>query len=97
MGKTKELGLDKNGVQKVMRKRDYLADAGGQMGLNLVANLVVQLTYFYTDKVGLAVGGIGIIMIIAKIIETLLRMYGLETLSIIQKAEIESIINGLHK
>ena len=28
MGKTKELGLDKNGVQKVMRKRDYLADEG---------------------------------------------------------------------
>ena len=71
MGKTKELGLDKNGVQKVMRKRDYLADAGGQMGLNLVANLVGQLTYFYTDKVGLAVGGIGIIMMIAKIIDAI--------------------------
>lgn len=69
MGKKKELGLDKNGVQKFMRKRDYLADAGGQMGLNLVANLVGQLTYFYTDKVGLAVGGIGIVMMIAKIVD----------------------------
>ena len=30
-----------------------------------------QLTYFYTDKVGLAVGGIGIIMMIAKIIDAI--------------------------
>lgn len=69
MGRKKELGLDKNGVQKNMRKRDYLADAGGQMGLNLVANLVGQLTYFYTDKVGMAVAGIGVIMMIAKIVD----------------------------
>ena len=70
MGKGKrDLGKDKNGIQKVMRKRDYLADGAGQMGLNLVANLVGQLTYFYTDKVGLAVGGIGIVMMIAKIVD----------------------------
>lgn len=71
MGRKKELGLDKNGVQKNMRKRDYLADAGGQMGLNLVANLVGQLTYFYTDKVGMAVAGIGVIMMISKIVDAI--------------------------
>ena len=47
------LGVDRNGVQKMMRKRDYLADMSGQFGMNLVANLIGQLTYFYTDKVGL--------------------------------------------
>ena len=71
MGRKKELGLDKNGVQKNMRKRDYLADAGGQMGLNLVANLIGQLTYFYTDKVGMAVAGIGVIMMISKIVDAI--------------------------
>lgn len=60
------LGVDRNGVQKMMRKRDYLADMSGQFGMNLVANLIGQLTYFYTDKVGLAVGGIGIVMLIGK-------------------------------
>lgn len=69
MGGKKQLGLDKNGVQKNMRKRDYLADAGGQMGLNLVANLIGQLTYFYTDKVGMAVAGVGVIMMISKIVD----------------------------
>ena len=40
------LGVDRNGVQKMMRKRDYLADMSGQFGMNLVANLIGQLTYF---------------------------------------------------
>ena len=41
------------------------------MGLNLVANLVGQLTYFYTDKVGMAVAGIGVIMMISKIVDAI--------------------------
>ena len=53
----RDLGVDRNGVPKMMRKRDYLADMSGQIGMNLVANVIGQLTYFYTDKVGLAVGG----------------------------------------
>lgn len=69
MGKHKELGVDKNGVQKVLRGYDYLADMLGQFGLALIGNLVGQLTYFYTDKVGLAVGGVGIAMGIAKVID----------------------------
>lgn len=70
MGK-KELGVDSQGVKKVMRKRDYMADMSGQLGLALIGNLVGQLTYFYTDKVGLAVGGVGIVMAIAKFIDAL--------------------------
>ncbi len=50
----KALGLDKFGVQKVMRKGDYFADSLGQFALNSIAGLVGQLTYFYTDKVGMA-------------------------------------------
>ena len=51
--KKKELGFDSDGAKKVMRKRDYMADMSGQWALGLMANVVGQLTYFYTDKVGL--------------------------------------------
>lgn len=70
MGKVgNEVRYDTDGARRVMRKRDYLADFGGQLGLGLMANLVGQLTYFYTDKVGMAVGGVGVVMMIAKIID----------------------------
>lgn len=67
----KELGFDKDGIKKVMRKKDYMADMSGQLGLAIIGNLIGQLTYFYTDKVGLAVGGVGIVMAISKIIDAL--------------------------
>ena len=65
----KDLGFDKAGVKRVMRKRDYMADMGGQFALGLMGNLVGQLTYFYTDKVGLAVGGVGLMMLISKVVD----------------------------
>ena len=34
-----------------------------------MGNIVGQLTYFYTDKVGLAVGSVGIVMAIAKVLD----------------------------
>lgn len=76
MKKTKyDLGVDRDGVPKMMRKRDYLADMSGQIGMNLVANVIGQLTYFYTDKVGLAVGGVGVVMLISKIVDALTDLW----------------------
>lgn len=69
--KNQEARYDADGARRVMRKRDYMADLGGQLGLGLMANLVGQLTYFYTDKVGMAVGGVGIAMMIAKVLDAL--------------------------
>ncbi|HIU76714.1 MAG TPA: MFS transporter [Candidatus Pelethocola excrementipullorum] len=60
---------DKQGARLVMRKRDYMADFSGQMALGLMANMVGQLNYFYTDKVGIAVGSVGIILAISKVID----------------------------
>ena len=54
----KPLGKDKFGVQKVMRVKDYFGDATGQFALNAMSTLVGQLTYFYTDKVGMAAGAV---------------------------------------
>ena len=71
----RDLGVDRNGVPKMMRKRDYLADMSGQIGMNLVANVIGQLTYFYTDKVGLAVGGVGVVMLISKIVDALTDLW----------------------
>ncbi|MCM1541212.1 MAG: MFS transporter [Blautia sp.] len=69
MAKSKTLGLDADGIQRMMHKGDYMADMGGQLALGIMGNLVGQLTYFYTDKVGLAVGGVGVAMMIAKILD----------------------------
>ena len=42
-GKKDRPTVDKDGAALVMRKRDYLADFSGQLGLGLMANLVGQL------------------------------------------------------
>ena len=70
-GKNERRTVDKDGVALVMRKRDYLADFSGQLGLGIMANLVGQLQYFYTDKVGIAVGSVGVVMAIAKVVDAL--------------------------
>lgn len=65
----KPLGKDKFGVQKVMRLKDYFGDAMGQFALNAMASLVGQITYFYTDKVGMAAGSVATVLLICKIID----------------------------
>lgn len=62
---------DAEGVKLTMRTRDYLADMSGQLALGIMANLVGQLQYFYTDKVGMAVGSVGVVMAISKIVDAL--------------------------
>ena len=64
-----EIRYDAEGARRVMRTGDYMADFSGQLALGLMGNIVGQMTYFYTDKVGLAVGGVGIVMAIAKFID----------------------------
>ena len=63
--------FDSAGARRVMRKRDYFADFSGQMALGLMANLVGQLSYFYTDKVGIATLSVGIVMAVSKVIDAL--------------------------
>lgn len=65
----KPLGKDKFGVQKVMRTGDYFADSLGQFSLNAMSGLIGQLTYFYTDKVGIAAGAVATVLLICKIVD----------------------------
>ena len=65
----KELGLDSMGIQKTMRLGDYLGDGIGQLPLNVMSTLVGQLTYFYTEKVGLAAGAVATMLLFAKIVD----------------------------
>lgn len=65
----KELGKDSMGIQKTMRTRDYLGDGIGQLPLNALSCLIAQITYFYTDKVGVAAASAATMLVIAKILD----------------------------
>lgn len=65
----KELGKDKFGVQRTMRRRDFLGDSLGQFALNAMSGLIGQMTYFYTDKVGVAAGAVATVLMLCKIVD----------------------------
>ena len=69
--KKKELGLDSQGIQKTMRLHHYLGDGAGQVALNSINGLIGMLTYFYTDKVGIAAATVGTIMLVTKVIDAI--------------------------
>ncbi|WP_342551243.1 glycoside-pentoside-hexuronide (GPH):cation symporter [Paenibacillus sp. FSL R7-0652] len=69
--KSKALGLDAQGIQKTMRPHHYLGDGVAQVALNSISGLIGMLTYFYTDKVGIAAATVGTIMLITKFINAI--------------------------
>ena len=69
MGRKKDLGVDSMGIPKTMRLTDYFGDGCGQFTLNIMSGLIGQLTYFYTDKVGVAAGAVATMLMIAKLID----------------------------
>lgn len=50
---------------------DYLQDASGQVGLSIITLTVGQLTYFYTDKLGVAAGLVGTWLFAARLTQVL--------------------------
>ncbi|WP_339255398.1 glycoside-pentoside-hexuronide (GPH):cation symporter [Paenibacillus sp. FSL R5-0749] len=69
--KSRALGLDAQGIQKTMRPYHYLGDGAAQVALNSINGLIGMLTYFYTDKVGIAAATVGTIMLITKFINAI--------------------------
>ncbi|RPK31344.1 MFS transporter [Paenibacillus xylanexedens] len=69
--KSRALGLDAQGIQKTMRPYHYLGDGAAQVALNSISGLIGMLTYFYTDKAGIAAATVGTIMLITKFINAI--------------------------
>jgi GPH family glycoside/pentoside/hexuronide:cation symporter len=67
----KELGLDSVGIQKTLTLKNYLGDAVGMIGFNGFGSLTGMLTYFYTDKAGLAAAAVGTFMLAARIFDAI--------------------------
>lgn len=65
----RELGFDSQGIQKTMRFHHYLGDGATQLATNTISGLVGIITYFYTDKIGLAAATVGTIMLLVRILD----------------------------
>lgn len=72
---TKELGLDAAGMQKHLRPKDYVMDAVGQIALNSISCMAGQMTYFYTNKVGMAAATVASVLLAAKIIDAVTDLF----------------------
>ena len=71
----KELGVDNQGIQKTMRWYHYLGDGVTMLALNTLTGLVGMLTYFYTDKIGLAAASVGSILLVTKIFDAFTDLF----------------------
>ncbi len=60
---------DKNGNEMVISKKGYMGDALGQIALNSIMVLTGQLTFFYTNKIGMAAATVGTIIFVAKLFD----------------------------
>lgn len=67
MKKTKDLGVDRQGIPLTMHQKEFWAYGIGVAGIALITQIVGQFSYFYTDKVGLTVGLAGSALMISKI------------------------------
>lgn len=57
--------LDKDGIPKVVTKKEYLGDACGMAATNCISQVCGNLSYFYTDKVGMAAASVSIVTMLA--------------------------------
>ncbi len=71
----RELGKDKDGIQKVMCAPDYVSDALGQLALNSISCLAGQMTFFYTNKMGMAAATVATVLLIAKIFDAVTDLF----------------------
>lgn len=56
---------------KVLKLKDYLTDSTGQMAINIIGIMTGQITYFYTNKVGVSAAMAGTILLLARIVDAI--------------------------
>ena len=71
----KDLGYDINGIKKVVSHGEYFGDSLGQFALNSITVLAGQLTYFYTNKIGMAAATAGTVLLVAKIVDAVTDLF----------------------
>lgn len=57
--------------KKVMSPKEYVSDALGMTSLNVINIMTSQLTYFYTNMVGMAPGLAGTVLMIPRIVDAI--------------------------
>lgn len=57
--------VDRDGIPMVMTTKEYLGDACGNAATNCLSQVAGQLTYFYTDKVGMAASTASFVQMLA--------------------------------
>lgn len=57
--------VDRDGLPMVMTTKEYLGDACGNAATNCLSQVAGQLTYFYTDKVGMAASTASFVQMLA--------------------------------
>lgn len=67
--KRKELGTDSQGIQLTMHQGQTWAYGAGVLGITVITQLIGQLSFFYTDKVGMVAGLAGSAIMVAKIVD----------------------------
>ncbi|MDR1903294.1 MAG: glycoside-pentoside-hexuronide (GPH):cation symporter [Treponema sp.] len=63
----KTLGLDNQGIQKTLYLGNHLGYGIAAISIQCIAMATGMLTYFYTDKVGIAAATVGTILLVSKI------------------------------
>jgi GPH family glycoside/pentoside/hexuronide:cation symporter len=62
--------VDRDGIEMVMTKKEYLGDACGAASTNCLSMVAGQLTYFYTDRVGMTASAASLVQMIATVPKT---------------------------
>lgn len=57
--------LDKDGIPKVVTTKEFIGDACGMASTNCISQVCGNLSYFYTDKVGMAAATVSMVTMLA--------------------------------
>lgn len=66
---------DEDGVALTMERKHFLGDGIGQFALNCFTGLAAQLTYFYTNQIGLAAAVVSSMLFVSGLIDAMTDLF----------------------